>query len=135
MRQEWVQLAGLGSITCLLLGNIGEIVAVPGGADLSLTALRECAAVAAACGYPPSDKFLKEKEAQPTSAGSLSTSSLYRDLLQNASVEVDAILGDLVDRGSKHGVSTPILQAAFVNLSIYQRGRSIDRSTITSLLV
>jgi len=34
--QKWVFLASLGAITCLLGGNIGEIVAVPGGADLSL---------------------------------------------------------------------------------------------------
>ena len=40
------------AITCLLRGNIGEIMAVPGGADLSLSALRECAAIGRAGGYP-----------------------------------------------------------------------------------
>ena len=113
-----------------MAGNIGEIVAVPAGADLSLAALRECAAVAAACGYPPSAAFLKEKGAQLTAVGSSLTSSMYRDLMRNAPVEVDTILGDLLDRGRKHGVSTPILQAAFVNLSIYQRAGNIDRSKI-----
>jgi 2-dehydropantoate 2-reductase len=52
MWQKWVQLASLGAITCLLRGNIGEIVAVPGGAELSLTALSECAAIAAAIRRP-----------------------------------------------------------------------------------
>jgi 2-dehydropantoate 2-reductase len=42
----------VAAITCLLCGNIGEIMAVPGGADLSLSALRECAAIGRACGYP-----------------------------------------------------------------------------------
>lgn len=128
MWQKWVQLASLGAITCLLRGNIGEIVAVPGGADLSLAALRECAAIAAACRYPPATAFLEEKRAQITAVGSSLTSSMYRDLLRNEPVEVDTILGDLLDRGSKYGVSTPVLQAAFVNLSIYQRARKIDRS-------
>lgn len=128
MWQKWVQLASLGAITCLLRGNIGEIVAVPGGADLSLAALRECAAIAAACRYPPAAAFLEEKRAQITAVGSSLTSSMYRDLLRNEPVEVDTILGDLLDRGSKYGVSTPVLQAAFVNLSIYQRARKIDRS-------
>jgi 2-dehydropantoate 2-reductase len=123
MWQKWVQLASLGAITCLLRGNIREIVAVPGGADLSLAALRECAAVAAACGYPPSPKFLEEKEAEFTAAGSSLTSSMYRDLVRNAPVEVDSILGDLLTRGHRLGISTPILQAACVNLSMYQRAR------------
>lgn len=128
MWQKWVQLATLGTITCLLRGNIGEIVAVPGGAEMSVGALRECAAVAAACGYPPSAKFLEEQEAQLQMPGSSMTSSMYRDLMRNAQVEVDAILGDLLDRGRKLGVSTPILQAAFLNLSIYQRARNVDCS-------
>src|SRR5260370_306876 len=123
MWQKWVFLASVGAITCLLRGNIGEIVAIPGGADLSLSALRECAAVAAACGYPPSPKFLEEKEAEFTAAGSSLTSSMYRDLARNAPVEVDSILGDLLAGGHKLGTSTPILQAAFANLSIYQRAR------------
>ena len=59
MWQKWVQLAATGAITCLLRGNIGEIVAVPGGAGLSLAALRECAAIAEASGYPQSDAFLQ----------------------------------------------------------------------------
>jgi 2-dehydropantoate 2-reductase len=35
MWQKWVWLATVGAITCLLRGNIGEIVAVPGGAESS----------------------------------------------------------------------------------------------------
>jgi 2-dehydropantoate 2-reductase len=50
-------------------------------------------------------------------------SSMYHDLMGHASVEVNTILGDLVERGRKHGVSAPILQAAFVSLTIYQQGR------------
>jgi len=48
---------------------------------------------------------------------------MYRDLIKGASVEVDTILGDLLDRGHKLGLRTPLVQAAFVNLSIYQRRR------------
>lgn len=134
MWQKWVHLASLGAITCLLRGNIGEIAAVPGGADLSLAALRECAAVAAACGYPPSAKFLEQDGAQLTAVGSSLTSSMYRDMMRAAPVEADTILGDLLDRGRKLGISTPILQAAFASLSIYQRARNVDRSKISSPL-
>jgi 2-dehydropantoate 2-reductase len=121
MWQKWVFLASLGAITCLLRGNVGEIVAVPGGADLCLSALRECAAIASACGYPMSETFLAEKSAQLTALGSKLSSSMYRDLTEHARVEVDTILGDLVERGRKQGVFAPIIQAAFVSLSIYQQ--------------
>jgi 2-dehydropantoate 2-reductase len=124
MWKKWVFLASIGAITCLLGGSIGEIVAVPGGADLSLSVLRECAAIAGACGYPLSESFLAEKSAQLTAPDSSLTSSMYRDRKEHAPVEVDSILGDLIERGSTHGVSSPLLQAAFVTLTIYQRGRA-----------
>ncbi|HXN98712.1 MAG TPA: ketopantoate reductase family protein [Candidatus Acidoferrales bacterium] len=123
MWEKWVWLASLGAITCLLRGNIGEIVAAPGGSELCLSALRECAAIAGACGYPMSEAYLAEKSPQITAPGSKLTSSMYRDLTDQAPVEVDTILGDLVERGKKHGVSAPIVQAAFVSLTIYQQGR------------
>ena len=124
MWEKWVLLSSLGAVTCLLRGNIGEIVAVPGGADLSLSALRECAAIAAACGYPLSEAFLAAKSSQLTAPASSLTSSMYRDLKEQAPVEVDSILGHLIERGRKHGVSAPIVQAAFVSLAIYQQGRA-----------
>src|SRR5205814_4625553 len=39
MWEKWVQLASLGAVTCLMRGTIGEIVAAPGGAELSIDAL------------------------------------------------------------------------------------------------
>ncbi|PYL27695.1 MAG: hypothetical protein DMF45_11490 [Verrucomicrobia bacterium] len=30
------------------------------------------------------------------------------------------MLGDCIERGSAHGVPTPLLKAAFVNLRVYQ---------------
>jgi 2-dehydropantoate 2-reductase len=130
MWAKWVQLATLGSVTCLLRGNIGEIVAIPGGAELSVAALRECSSIASACGYPQADAFLKRLTAELTTEGSAMTSSMYRDFKRGAPVEVDTILGDLLERGRKQGLTTPILQAAFVTLSIYQRG--LDRASAAS---
>jgi 2-dehydropantoate 2-reductase len=120
MWQKWVQLATLGIINCLLDGNIGEIVAVPGGADLSLAALHECSGIANACGYAQSEAFLEKQRKDLTTQGSQMTSSMYRDFKKGAPVEVDTILGDLLERGVKQGLKTPILEAAFVKLSIYQ---------------
>jgi 2-dehydropantoate 2-reductase len=124
MWQKWVWNASLGAITCLLRGNVGEVIAVPGGAESCLSVFHECAAIAGACGYPMSETFLAEKSPQLTAPGSTLTSSMYRDLTERARVEVDTIVGDLIERGRKHGVSAPIVQAAFVSLSIYQQGRA-----------
>jgi 2-dehydropantoate 2-reductase len=120
MWEKWVQLASLGAITCLMRGTIGEIVAAPGGADLSLKILDESAAVATACGYKPSDALLSRHTAAMMAPGSPLTSSMYRDLRKGAPVEADHILGDFIQRGSAHGVTTPLLKAAFANLRVYQ---------------
>jgi 2-dehydropantoate 2-reductase len=128
MWEKWVQLATLGSITCLLHGNIGEIAAIPRGAELSVAALRECSGIAKASGYPPSDAFLEQQTLQLTKQGSQLTSSMYRDFKKGAPVEVDSILGDLLERGQKHNLTTPILQAAFVSLSIYQHAHDLAKA-------
>jgi 2-dehydropantoate 2-reductase len=118
--EKWVQLASLGAITCLMRGTIGEVVAAPGGAELSLKIVDESADVATACGHKPSEAILSRHAAAMTAPGSPLTSSMYRDLRKGAPVEVDHILGDFIERGSAHGVATPLLQAAFVNLRVYQ---------------
>ena len=120
MWEKWVQLASLGAITCLMRGTIGQITAVPGGPDLSLKVLDESAAVATACGHQPSEALLARHAAAMTEPGSPLTSSMYRDLRKGAPVEADHILGDLIGRGDAHGVATPLLQAAFANLRVYQ---------------
>ena len=120
MWEKWVQLASLGAITCLMRGAIGEIVAVPGGAHLSIKVLDESAAVATACGHKPSEALLSRHAAAMTASGSQLTSSMYRDLRKGAPVEADHILGDFIERGAAHRVATPLLKAGFVNLRIYQ---------------
>jgi 2-dehydropantoate 2-reductase len=120
MWDKWVQLAALGAITCLFRGTVGAVAAVPGGADLSRSILHECALVATACGYRPSEAFLAGQGTSLTEANSSLTSSMFRDLSTGAPVEVEEIIGDLLGRAEASGVVTPLLQAAFVNLRVYQ---------------
>ena len=120
MWQKWVMIASLGLVTCLLDGPIGEINAVPYGDETALRAVEECVAVAAACGFPPSQPLLEDIRKRATTKGSNLTSSMYRDLKKGAPVEVDTILGDLLDHGRSHKVDTPLLQAGCVRLRVYQ---------------
>ena len=128
MWEKWVMLASLGAATCLMRGNIGEIEAIPGGADLARAILGECSAIAAACSYAPGPAFLARTERMLTTRGSTLTSSMYRDLSKNAPVEVDQILGDLLERGRKFGVTAPLLEAACANLRIYQARLAGERT-------
>ena len=45
---------------------------------------------------------------------------MYRDLRKGAPIEADRILGDFLERCREHDMATPLLQAAFVNLRVYQ---------------
>ena len=124
MWQKWVFIATLGLVTCLFNASVGEINAVPYGEETALQSLDECAAVAAACGYPAPEPFLNNIRRQLATKGSKLTSSMYRDMQAGHKVEVDTILGDLLDRGRSHNLKTPLLQAACVRLRVYQNSVS-----------
>ncbi|WP_428489582.1 ketopantoate reductase family protein [Rhodopila sp.] len=120
MWEKWVMLATAGGITCLLRGNVGEIEAVPGGARLALRFLAEASSVAAASGHAPSEAFTTRARGMLTTKGSSFAPSMYRDMQGNAPVEVDQILGDLLDRAGKLDLATPLLEAAVAHLQVYQ---------------
>jgi 2-dehydropantoate 2-reductase len=120
MWEKWVLLATIGGITCLMRGNIGDIASAPGGADFSLRFLDEVTAVVAAVGKKPSEVFLTDTRALLTEKGSSMTSSMYRDLQNGAPVEAEQIIGDLVAHARRARITTPLLDAAFAHLSIYQ---------------
>jgi 2-dehydropantoate 2-reductase len=120
MWEKWVLLATIGGITCLMRGNIGDIVRAPGGADFSLRFLDEVTAVVTAVGKKPSELFLTDTRALLTEKASTMTSSMYRDLQNGAPVEAEQIIGDLVAHARRARITTPLLDAAFAHLSIYQ---------------
>jgi 2-dehydropantoate 2-reductase len=120
MWEKWILLASMGGITCLLRGNVGEIVAAPGGLDFVQRFLDEVVSVVRAVGQPPSDAFLTRAVELLTARGSIQTSSMYRDLQKGGPIEADQIIGDLLARGQRACVATPLLAAAYTHLSIYQ---------------
>jgi 2-dehydropantoate 2-reductase len=121
MWEKWILLATLGGVNSLMRGNIGEIEAVPGGAEFARRFLGEVVAIVTAVGTPPSEAFLTAAKATVTQKGSPQTSSMYRDLQQGSPVEAEQIIGDLLVRGRGVGIDTPLLAAAFAHLSVYQR--------------
>ena len=122
MWDKWVFLATLGGITCLMRGTIGDIAAAAGGAEHARQLFAECAAISKAAGYPQSEKFLQTRAAVLSESNSGLASSMYRDMTQGLPVEVDQILGDLLNRARALGVPTPLLSVAFTHLRVYQTG-------------
>jgi 2-dehydropantoate 2-reductase len=117
MWAKWAFIASVSAATCLLGGTAGEIAAA-GGAPVARAIVGEAYQVAAAAGYPVPDEEADQTAAMVTQPGSPFASSLYRDLRQGRPVEVDTVLGDLVDRGQGSGVPTPLLAAAVTALRI-----------------
>jgi 2-dehydropantoate 2-reductase len=120
MWEKWIMLASLGAVTCLMRGTVGEIEACPGGAAFALQVLDEVVAIVRAVGEPPSEAFLEAARQQLTARGSGFASSMSRDLQRGRPVEVEQIIGDLMDRGAKAGVAAPLLSAACLHLRVHQ---------------
>jgi 2-dehydropantoate 2-reductase len=122
MWEKWVFLASLAASTCLLRGSVGAIVAAD-GAHVIAQIFDECIAVARSSGNPPGEAFLRDMRPRLTAAGSPLTASMYRDMQAGNPVEADAILGDLLARARGFGLTVPLIEAAYVALNLYQRGR------------
>jgi 2-dehydropantoate 2-reductase len=121
MWEKWTLLAALGGVNCLMRGNIGEIVAAPGGPDIIVRVLDEVLAIVNQVGQKPSDGFVASIRGMLTTPGSAQASSMFRDLQQGNPVEADQIIGDLLARGAAAGITAPLLAASYANLAIYQR--------------
>jgi 2-dehydropantoate 2-reductase len=46
---------------------------------------------------------------------------MYRDLQEGSPIEADQIVGDLLARGAKAGITTPLLAAAYTHMGVYQQ--------------
>ncbi len=123
MWEKWTLLATLAASTCLLRGSVGEILAAPGGRQTAFALLDEVTAAVNRVGRQPGERAMAAIRAMLSDEGSSQTSSLYRDVMIGAPIEADQILGDLLARAETAGVPTPLLTAAYAQLSIYEAAR------------
>ena len=121
MWEKWTLLATLGGITCLMRGNIGEVVAAPDGTSFILSFFDEVISVVSAVGRAPNAAFVETARAALTTPGSTQAPSMFRDLQQGSPIEADQIIGDLLARGGKAGIATPLLAVAYAHMSVYQQ--------------
>lgn len=121
---KWAMLASLAATTCLMRAPVGQIVAAPGGREFLADTFAEACAIATAAGYAPAEGWRERTRNVLTAEGSPLTASMFRDMAAGQRVEVEAILGDLVDRAQRLGVSAPRLGAARTALEVYSAGRA-----------
>lgn len=119
--RKWWILATMGGLCVVSGGNVGEMVAVPHGAETARAILREAISIAEANGYAADPAFAAEQERRMTDPASSLTSSMFRDMMKGAPVEADHILGDFIARAK--GVPVPLLTGAYVRLKVYEAKR------------
>jgi 2-dehydropantoate 2-reductase len=126
MWEKWVFIATAAGLTCLMRGAIGDIVAA-GASDLAISLFQECAAIAERQGHLPSPSTAQLIRATITAPGSAMTASMLRDIENDAPVEADHIIGDLMSRGEATP-SLSLLRIAYAHLKAYEARRARNQA-------
>lgn len=121
--EKWLLLSTLGAVTCLSRGDTQRVLQSPGGETLLQDLFSEILAVMRADGYQERPAVTAKIYETLNNPATPMTSSMYRDLMQGNAVEADHIIGDLLARATRNSVTTPLLNAVYVNLCVYQQSR------------
>lgn len=118
--EKFFFLATLAGATCLMRGSVGAINRQPGGTAFMRALLAEAAAVAAAEGFAPRPALLEEYGPQLTDTASPVNASMARDVARGGRTEGEHILGDMVRRGTLHGLAIPLMNLALLHLRVHE---------------
>ncbi|MGJ0190965.1 ketopantoate reductase family protein [Pantoea sp. RRHST58] len=121
--EKWLLLSTLGAVCCLARGDTQQALTAEGGEALLRTIFSEVLATITADGYQPRPAVTAKILALLSNPATPMTSSMYRDLSQGFDIEAEQVIGDLVKRAARNGVSVPLLNAVNVNLQVYLKSR------------
>ena len=121
---KWIMLCSLASTNCLMRGSSGDILEADEGRAIVMETVEECRNTAAAAGCDPGEKGMQTIRGFLTVKGSRFTASMLHDLEKGAMVEADQIVGDMIARAKKAGISTPNLRTAYAHLQVYLARRA-----------
>jgi 2-dehydropantoate 2-reductase len=131
MWHKWSFIVAGGTITCLMRGTIGNVIAAPGGQEFVLDVIDETERVAAAAGYPVSAEAHAASLEMFTEEGSVFTSSLYRDVLAGSPHEGEHLLGQFVAAAEKFGGEVPLTRLALTQLRVHDQAANRPSRTET----
>ncbi len=121
--EKWLLLSTLGAVCCITRGDTQQLLQSQGGETLLQTVFGEVLAVLSADGYQPRPAVTAKIFETLNNPKVAMTSSMYRDLIQGYEIEADQVIGDLLVRGARSGMVTPLLNAVYVNLQVYVQQR------------
>jgi len=120
---KFTVLCSLAAGTCLMRSDIASIMHSEGGEDFMRALYRECLETAEAWQQPIPEWAQQMALAALTSRTERLKASMLRDLEGGHPVEAAHIVGDMVHRAQQKGLATPLLQAAWCHLQVYQQAR------------
>lgn len=126
--EKWYFLAAFAASTCLMRAEVGDIVRAGQGAEFMLNVLNECTAIATANGYAPQPATMDFSRTFLTDPASTLSASMLRDIQRGGQIEADQIIGDMIRRGRKRGIATPLLDIAYLHLQAYENRRSAAKA-------
>ncbi|ATC96441.1 2-dehydropantoate 2-reductase [Pseudoalteromonas tunicata] len=118
--EKFVFINTLAATTTLMNANIGTIMACDYGQRYIESTLLECQAVAEQVGYPVRARADKMARDAMLVANSTFSASMHKDMQAGRPVELENLLGNLLEHAHDKNVPTPLLEAAFNHLQIYQ---------------
>jgi 2-dehydropantoate 2-reductase len=121
---KWLMLGSIAGMCAAMRGTIGDMMAADDGEAIMGEILDECRKVAAAEGYPPSDKAFAAVKGALTQKGGKSVASILGDIEKGGAVEGPQIVGDMLARARKHGIAAPNLRFAYAHLQTYEARRA-----------
>ncbi len=127
MWEKWVFITSAAGATCLMRASIGDILSAPEGKEFIIGLLGECRSVAEAESYPLREASVARAQTTLTTPGSSLTASMLRDIEQNAPIEADHIVGDMLRRAAKCNLpkeQLAHLAVAFTHLKAYESRRA-----------
>jgi 2-dehydropantoate 2-reductase len=121
---KWIMLGSIAGMCSSMRGTIGDMMASDDGEAIMTEILEECRKVAAAEGYPPSDKVVGTIRAGLTQKEGKGVASILGDIEKGGAVEGRQIVGDMLARARKHGIAAPNLRFAYAHLQTYEARRA-----------
>ena len=121
--EKFVFLASLAGVTSVIRKPIGPIRENPRTRALFLDAMREVVAVGRAEGVALASDFADTRLAFADTLPAAMTSSMHGDLDHGYRLEVEWLSGDVVQRGERLGVPTPVHRALNDVLVLYADGK------------
>lgn len=124
MWAKHIFIATLAAATCLMRAPVGAVLGGRGGEAFIHRLFKEAVAVGTRVAPGVRPEHVEGYEAALLQSGSTVKASMARDVDRGARTEADHIIGDLVRLGAEHGIATPLLSLALLNLDAYDAVRS-----------